>query len=108
MVNVRKITEREFDEIVVRGSRRVMVEFYAPWCGPCKALQPVVDEAALAFDGEVEFYKVNVDVETELAARLEVLSVPTLIFFREGEERFRSGWMGRREDLYVHVQKLLQ
>ena len=63
-----------------RGERPALIDFYAPWCGPCKSLSPVLDELAKEYAGRVDIYKVNVDEEEELSAAFGIRSVPTLIF----------------------------
>ena len=68
------------------SDKLVVVDFYASWCGPCRVLGPTVDEIATSFEGRAEILKVNVDDEPELASRFNVMSIPTLAFFRNGEE----------------------
>ncbi len=83
--NVKHITESGFAAEVVPAAVPVVVDFYATWCGPCKALAPVVDELAGRFAGRVKFVKVNVDEAPALARRFEIQGVPTLLFFRDGK-----------------------
>ena len=80
------VARGEFDSIVSQSNKPVVVDFYAPWCGPCRVLGPTVDEIAASFDGRVEVLKVNVDQETELSSRFNVMSIPTLVFLRDGKE----------------------
>ena len=63
-----------------KGERPALIDFYAPWCGPCKSLSPVLDELAKEYSGRVDIYKVNVDAEPELASLFRVRTVPTLVF----------------------------
>ncbi len=62
-----------------------LVDFWAPWCGPCKMLSPVIEELANDFDGKAKICKVNTDEEAELSAKFGVRSIPTLIFFKDGQ-----------------------
>jgi thioredoxin len=78
------LTDKGFDEAVV-AHPRLVVDFWAPWCGPCRALSPVLEEIAREEAGRVVVGKVNVDEQPALAGRFGVRSIPTLIFFKDGE-----------------------
>ena len=80
---MKKVTELEFQEAITEGY--TLVDFYADWCGPCKMLQPVLEELDKEFENKVEIVKVDVDVEQGLARRFGVQSIPTLILFKDGE-----------------------
>lgn len=84
MANLREVSEREFDQEVLRSSQPVLVDFYADWCGPCKMLAPQLEKLAEEYQGEVKLLKVNVDREQGLAARYGIMSIPTLILFKGG------------------------
>ena len=83
-MEVLHITKDNFDEIVMNGDKPVLLDFYADWCGPCKALAPVFAEMA-AERSDVVFAKVNIDLETDLAKTFKVRSVPTLVLMDKGE-----------------------
>ena len=83
------ITQSEFADKVENVSYPVLVDFFATWCGPCKMMAPVLDRVALAKQGKAAVYKVDVDQEPELAQRFGVMSVPTLILFKNGEATHR-------------------
>lgn len=67
-------------EWVYRGNRPAIIDFYATWCGPCKMMTPIVDAMARAYAGKVDFYKVDIDKERQLAATLGIQSIPTFLF----------------------------
>ena len=76
---------KSFDEALAKGEL-LMVDFWASWCGPCKMLAPVIDDLAKQYEGKAIVGKVNVDEEQELAIRYGVMSIPTVIFFKDGKE----------------------
>lgn len=78
------------------GDKPALIDFYASWCGPCKALSPVLDELAKEFDGKVDIYKVNVDNEKELTSLFRIRSVPTLVFVpMQGDPQVSAGALNR-------------
>lgn len=80
-----KITADNFEQEVMKSEVPVLVDFWAVWCGPCQMQGPVVDEAAEEFAGKVKVGKLNVDEEGTLAQKYNVMSIPTLILFQNGE-----------------------
>ena len=79
------ITKDNFEEEVLQSDIPVLVDFWASWCGPCQMLMPVIEEIAEEKAGEIKVGKVNVDEEPELAQQFRVMSIPTLIVFKEGK-----------------------
>lgn len=80
-----ELTEESFETEVLQDQQPVVVDFYAPWCGPCKMLAPLLDQLAAEFQGRVKFAKLNVDNAPELAGHYDVTGVPTLALFRGGQ-----------------------
>jgi thioredoxin len=82
---VNEIKDQDFDQEVLKSSLPVLVDFWAPWCGPCKQIAPVVDKLSEEYEGKFKFCKVNVDENHDTASRYHVMSIPTLIFFKKGQ-----------------------
>ncbi|MBS4461769.1 thioredoxin [Aerococcaceae bacterium zg-B36] len=77
------LTDAQFEQETAQGL--TVVDFWAPWCGPCRMQSPVVDELSEELDGQVEFYKMNVDEEQKVAQQFGIMSIPTLLVKKDGE-----------------------
>ena len=84
------ITTQNFKEEVLQSELPVLVDFWAPWCGPCRMVSPIVDEVAGELEGKVKVGKVNVDEQPELAAQYGVMSIPTLLVLENGQVKESS------------------
>lgn len=78
------INKSNFDEKVLKSDKKILVDFFATWCGPCKMLSPILEEASKSYIGKVDFYKVDIDKDMELAKNYGVMSVPTICIFEKG------------------------
>lgn len=83
--NVMEIADSSFDAEVLQSEKPVLVDFWAPWCGPCRAIEPLVEELAEAFGDKFKFTRCNVDENPVTPAKYGIKSIPTLIFFKEGK-----------------------
>ncbi len=81
---VKKITEKNFNDEVIKSDQTVLLDFYAEWCGPCNMLSPTIDEIANE-NKNIKVYKVNIDEETNLVNKFNIVSVPTILIFKNGE-----------------------
>ena len=83
--NIKYISDASFETDVLKSERPVLVDFWAEWCGPCKMIAPILEEIATEQAGKVRVAKLNVDDNPDAARRYEVMSIPTLIVFRDGQ-----------------------
>ncbi len=83
--NIISLTQENFEKEVLQSPQPVLVDFWAEWCGPCKALAPVLDELSREYEGRVRIAKVNIDDYQGLAAKFNIHSIPTLLLFNKGE-----------------------
>ena len=90
------LTSENFDEYVACGS--VLVDFWAIWCRPCRVVGPIIDELAAEYEGRITVAKVDVDSEKKLAMRFGVMSIPTVVLFRDGQEVKRFVGVQAKED----------
>jgi len=97
-MTVKHITNEEFQKEVLESSIPVLLDFYASWCGPCKALSPILEEAAAEAEG-FKVYKVNIDEQPELTKKYRIMSVPTLVVVNEGKTQKRTSGVLSKEQI---------
>jgi len=85
MAKPKDVTDTDFDQVVVNADNPVLVDFWAPWCGPCRMVAPIVEELADEYAGKVEFVKLNTDDNPNTAVKYGIRSIPTLLVFKGGK-----------------------
>ena len=105
---VSELTESKFDQEVLKSTTPVLVDMWAPWCGPCRLIGPVLDELAGGqYQGKVKFTKLNVDDHPQVAAQYRVMNIPTLLLFKGGQEVDRVVGAQPKQELVRRIDKLL-
>ncbi len=105
--NIIEIEDDEFEEKVLKSDKPVMVDFWAPWCGPCKAIAPTVDALEKEYGDKMTFLKVNVDENPISPSKYGVQAIPTLIFFKNGEIADQITGMVAKEKLEETIKGVL-
>jgi thioredoxin 1 len=82
---ITEVTDQTFDTEVVKSGRSVLVDFWAPWCGPCRSLSPLLEKLAVEYKDKIKIVKVNIDENPEIASKYNISAIPTVLFFKNGQ-----------------------
>jgi thioredoxin 1 len=104
--NIVTVTSENFDKEVLQSPKPVLVDFWAEWCGPCKMLAPALDELATEYEGKAKIAKINVDDHQDLAVRYRINSIPTLLFFKNGQIVDQVVGMKSKKDLKAKLDQV--
>ena len=105
--NVNEVTDAQFETSVIKSERPVLVDFWAPWCGPCRAIAPIVEELASEYQGTVEFAKLNTDDNQRTAMKYGIMAIPTLVLFRGGNEVARVTGVQSKQNLKKTIDSVV-
>ena len=105
--NVIELAEHNFEEVVLKSDKPVIVDFWATWCMPCKMLAPTVEEIAGEHKGKYKVAKLNIDDAMDIATNFSVMNIPTLIFFKDGKEVNRFVGINPKEKINKVLEKLI-
>lgn len=104
-MSVNKTTDSSFDQDVLKNTLPVLVDFYADWCGPCKMAEPVLAELSESYKDKVVFFKLNVDENQQTSGKYGVMSIPTTILFKDGNEIGRQVGFGGKQSFEELIKK---
>ena len=101
------ITNENFEDVVLNASEPVMVDFWAPWCGPCRMVSPLMDELAVDYTGKAKVGKINIDEQMSLAEKHNVMTIPTVMVFKNGQMVDKAVGARSKDDFSDMIAKQL-
>ncbi len=105
---MKDITNEQWEKEVITSEKPVFVDFWATWCGPCQMVSPIVEELAKEYEDKVNFVKVDVDQNKELASKYNILSIPTLAIFLNGQVVAQAACAGSKESIRNYINNNIQ
>jgi len=105
---VKEITDQAFENEILKSDKPSLVDFWAAWCGPCKMLSPIVEEVAGKYQDKFKFWKMNVDDNPQQAANFQIMSIPTLLFFKEGRPVDKIVGLVSKEEITRRLEAILR
>lgn len=107
MSNEIQLTDANFEAEVVNSDKPVLVDFWAPWCGPCRMIGPVIEELAKEYEGKVKVCKLNTDEAQDTAGKYQISAIPTILLFKGGKVEQQLVGLQSKEDLKKQLDELL-
>jgi thioredoxin 1 len=107
MSNEIQLTDETFEQEVVKSAQPVLVDFWAPWCGPCRMIGPVIEELAKEYAGKVKVCKLNTDEAQDSASKYQISAIPTILLFKGGKVVQQLVGLQPKEELKKHLDELL-
>lgn len=101
------VTDKDFEDEVLKGKGPVLVDFWAPWCGPCQFTSPIVEELGKEYQGKIKVAKVNVDENPATAQKFTVMSIPTFLFFKDGKVIDSMIGAAPKDEFVRHIEKVI-
>jgi thioredoxin 1 len=105
--NIHAVSDASFEGDILKSEQLVLVDFWAPWCGPCRSVSPIVDDLATHYQGKLKVAKINVDESSQVAMKYSVTSIPTFILFKGGEVKDRMLGAAPRSEFVKFIDKNL-
>jgi thioredoxin 1 len=102
-----EFTDQNFEDEVIKSKQPVLVDFWATWCGPCQMQGPIIEEVAKEMEGKAKIGKLEVDKNNQTASKYNVMSIPTLIIFKEGKIVYQKPGLHQKEQLIEELNKVI-